>query len=179
MAKVLPTLVTELNQAAANNSANSGSLQSDGTKEFTEDAIAKLEDDELFNEEDAPIEENLQTPKWGDPNEEKAVNMVRVDDVNMMDDVKQMAAALGNEILSFENQLRPIDLYGSASEDLYSLFLIISNWDFSFNLGSKPLGIRVIRKWKCCSSLSYKSAKMDKAKVPLMQITAEINKLAK
>ncbi|KAJ0628242.1 putative DNA helicase chromatin remodeling SNF2 family [Helianthus annuus] len=84
-------------------------------QEFTEDTVVKPEDDELLNEEDGtiPVEENPQTPKWVDPNEEKGVDLVRVDDddVDMMDDVKQMGAVSGNEILSFENQLRPIDRY--------------------------------------------------------------------
>lgn len=98
-------------------------------QEFTEEA-GKLEDDELLNEEDgdhgglvtAPVEENPQTPKWADPNEEKGMNLVRVeedDDVDMMDDVKQMAAASGNEILSFENQLRPIDRYAVRFLELW------------------------------------------------------------
>ncbi|KAI3743381.1 hypothetical protein L1987_61089 [Smallanthus sonchifolius] len=94
-------------------------------QEFTEDAIGKLEDDELLNEDGiAPVEENLQTTKSGDPNEEKGVNLVKVvddddGDVDMMDDVKQMAAASGNEILSFENQLRPIDRYAVRFLELW------------------------------------------------------------
>ncbi|KAI3824869.1 hypothetical protein L1987_06341 [Smallanthus sonchifolius] len=60
---------------------------SDGTKEFTEDAIAKLEDDELLNEEDGTAL--------------MCHSLYMVDDVDMMDDVKQMAAALGNEIFVF------------------------------------------------------------------------------
>ncbi|MFS7908575.1 putative DNA helicase chromatin remodeling SNF2 family [Helianthus anomalus] len=92
-------------------------------QEFTEDTVVKPEDDELLNEEDGtiPVEENPQTPKWVDPNEEKGVDLVRVDDddVDMMDDVKQMGAVSGNEILSFENQLRPIDRYAVRFLELW------------------------------------------------------------
>ncbi|KAK9058759.1 hypothetical protein SSX86_023601 [Deinandra increscens subsp. villosa] len=93
-------------------------------QEFTEDAIVKLEDDELLNEDDGtvPVEENLQTPKWVDPNEDKGMDLVRVDDdddVDMMDDVKQMAVVSGNEISSFESQLRPIDRYAVRFLELW------------------------------------------------------------
>ncbi|KAK9068504.1 hypothetical protein SSX86_012618 [Deinandra increscens subsp. villosa] len=92
-------------------------------QEFTEEATGKPEDDELLNEEDGTslVEENRQTPKWGDPNEEKDVNLVRVDDddVDMIDDVKQMAGASRNEIVSFENQLRPIDRYAVRFLELW------------------------------------------------------------
>ncbi|KAI3826232.1 hypothetical protein L1987_00277 [Smallanthus sonchifolius] len=92
-------------------------------QEFTEDAVVKVEDDELLNEEDGtvPVEENTQTPKRVDPNEEKGVNLVRADDddVDMMVDVKQMAAVTGNEISSFENQLRPIDRYAVQFLELW------------------------------------------------------------
>lgn len=95
-------------------------------QEFTEEAIGKLEDDELLNEEDGKFEEtgtgqvegnpvNLSEPN-GDPG--VGLNLVKGedgdDDDDMADDVKQMAvaaAASGQEILSFENQLRPIDRY--------------------------------------------------------------------
>ncbi|KAL8204879.1 hypothetical protein R6Q57_010502 [Mikania cordata] len=93
-------------------------------QEFTEDAIVKLEDDELLNEEDGTVlvEENPQTPKQVDPDEEKGLNLVRADDddVDMMDDVKQLAAVSGNEILSFENQLRPIDRYAVRFLELWN-----------------------------------------------------------
>ncbi|KAI7733700.1 hypothetical protein M8C21_018678, partial [Ambrosia artemisiifolia] len=92
-------------------------------QEFTEDTVVKLEDDELLNEEDGiiPVEENPQTPKWVDPHEEKGVELVKVDDddVDMMDDVKQMAVVSGTEILSFENQLRPIDRYAVRFLELW------------------------------------------------------------
>ncbi|KAJ0503173.1 putative DNA helicase chromatin remodeling SNF2 family [Helianthus annuus] len=97
-------------------------------QEFTEDAIGKPEDDELLNEEDgtAPVEENAQTPKWVDPNDEKGAgagaSLVKVDDdndVEMMDDVKQMTVVSGNDVLSFEKQLRPIDRYAVRFLELW------------------------------------------------------------
>lgn len=99
-------------------------------QEFTEEAIGKPEDDELLNDEDVkfdesadhggglvtvPVEENPQTLNCSNPNDEMGMNLVKdEDDVDMLDDVKQMAAAAaasGNEILSFDDQLRPIDRY--------------------------------------------------------------------
>lgn len=98
-------------------------------QEFTEEAIGKLDDDEFVNEDDVNADEP--TDQGGDlvmsnkengfisndcaPIEEKALNFaVREDDVDMLADVRQMAAAAaasGQTILSFENQLRPIDRY--------------------------------------------------------------------
>ncbi|XP_076901176.1 protein PHOTOPERIOD-INDEPENDENT EARLY FLOWERING 1-like [Bidens hawaiensis] len=86
-------------------------------QEFTEDGIAKVEDDELLNEE-----ENPQTPKRVDPNEDKGVELVKVvddDEVDMMDSVKQMGAISGNEISSFESQLQPIDRYAVRFLELW------------------------------------------------------------
>ncbi|KAJ9559094.1 hypothetical protein OSB04_013708 [Centaurea solstitialis] len=94
-------------------------------QEFTEEGVGKMEDDELLNDEDGkfdepgdhgglvvvPVDENLRNGN----NEEMGVILVKdEDDVDMMDDVKQMAAAAaasGNEVLSFDDQLRPIDRY--------------------------------------------------------------------
>lgn len=99
-------------------------------QEFTEEA--KPEDDELLNDEDgdhgvlvtAPAEDNPQTVNLSDPRDEKAMDIVRVedDDVDMIDDVKQMAAAAaasGKEISSFESQLRPIDRYAVRFLELW------------------------------------------------------------
>lgn len=95
-------------------------------QEFTEEAIGKLEDDELLNEEDGKFEElgtgqvegnNREMVVCSDPNGDPGLTLVKGDDGDdddMADDVKQMAvaaAASGQEILSFENQLRPIDRY--------------------------------------------------------------------
>ncbi|XP_031278129.1 protein PHOTOPERIOD-INDEPENDENT EARLY FLOWERING 1-like [Pistacia vera] len=98
-------------------------------QEFTEEAIGRLEDDELVNEDNVKSEEpadqsglmstsnndNGMMLKGTNPNEEGALAFAeKEDDVDMLADVKQMAAAAaasGQAISSFENQLRPIDRY--------------------------------------------------------------------
>lgn len=106
-------------------------------QEFTEEAIVRPEDDELVNDEDmkadesidhgglitASIEENGQILNGSDPNEERAITVTgKEDDVDMLADVKQMAAAAaaaGQTILSFESQLRPIDRYAVRFLELW------------------------------------------------------------
>ncbi|KAG8371865.1 hypothetical protein BUALT_Bualt12G0007400 [Buddleja alternifolia] len=96
-------------------------------QEFTEEAGGKLDDDELANEEDlkpdGPAEHSALNAKSDEvkvvngnhPVDEEALTVTgKEDDVDMLADVKQMAAAAaaaGQEILSFENHLRPIDRY--------------------------------------------------------------------
>lgn len=104
-------------------------------QEFTEEAVGKLEDDELANEEemkpDGPAEHCALKAKPDEGNvasgshpvEESALVLhSQEDDVDMLADVKQMAAAAaaaGQEILSFENQLRPIDRYAVRFLELW------------------------------------------------------------
>ncbi|KAL4560597.1 hypothetical protein LXL04_032750 [Taraxacum kok-saghyz] len=80
-------------------------------QEFTEEA--RIEEDELLNEEDGKFEEVA-----GQVEHVGGLTLVKgegeEDEDDMADDVKQMAvaaAASGQEILSFESQLRPIDRY--------------------------------------------------------------------
>ncbi|XP_047938519.1 protein PHOTOPERIOD-INDEPENDENT EARLY FLOWERING 1 isoform X2 [Salvia hispanica] len=104
-------------------------------QEFTEEAVGKLEDDELANEEemkpDGPAEQPALNVKSDEGNvvseshpvEEGALAIQNnEDDVDMLADVKQMAAAAaaaGQAILSFENQLRPIDRYAVRFLELW------------------------------------------------------------
>lgn len=106
-------------------------------QEFTEEAMGKLEDDEFGNEDDGNADEPTDqggyltmTNKENEfisndsaPIEEKALTFVgREDDVDMLADVKQMAAAAaasGQTISSFENQLRPIDRYAIRFLELW------------------------------------------------------------
>ncbi|KAL1533985.1 Pharynx and intestine in excess protein 1 [Salvia divinorum] len=104
-------------------------------QEFTEEAVGKLEDDELANEEemkpDGPAEPTALNVKSDEgivvseilPVEEGALAFQNnEDDVDMLADVKQMAAAAaaaGQAILSFENQLRPIDRYAVRFLELW------------------------------------------------------------
>ncbi|XP_057547488.1 protein PHOTOPERIOD-INDEPENDENT EARLY FLOWERING 1 isoform X1 [Amaranthus tricolor] len=98
-------------------------------QEFTEEAIERLEDDDLGNEDivkpnestdqnalvTASNIENMVISNGNDLDREKALTLAcNEDEVDMIADVKQMAAAAaaaGQEVLLFENQLRPIDRY--------------------------------------------------------------------
>ncbi|KAF5743891.1 protein PHOTOPERIOD-INDEPENDENT EARLY FLOWERING 1 isoform X2 [Tripterygium wilfordii] len=106
-------------------------------QEFTEEAIGRLEDDELANEDelkaDEPLDQgSLMTAYDKDNemmldgnghNEEQALSFAdKDDDVDMLADVKQMAAAAaaaGQAISSFESQLSPIDRYAIRFLELW------------------------------------------------------------
>nr|CAD1845099.1 unnamed protein product [Ananas comosus var. bracteatus] len=91
-------------------------------QEFTEEAIGRLDDDELVNEDDTKLDDKFNEERKGDVskpgcnvNEEKALALAEGDEeIDMLADVKQMAAAAaaaGHASSCFENQLRPIDRY--------------------------------------------------------------------
>ncbi|XP_050371450.1 protein PHOTOPERIOD-INDEPENDENT EARLY FLOWERING 1 isoform X2 [Argentina anserina] len=105
-------------------------------QEFTEEGIVRMEDDELVNEDDMKVDEPTDQGalmmssnkdkgmllNGSDPNEERTLTVAcREDDADMMGDVKQMAAAAvaGQDILSFEKQLRPIDHYAIRFLELW------------------------------------------------------------
>lgn len=108
-------------------------------QEFTEEAIGRLEDDELVNEDDLRVDESADQGvyvsisnrdsgpvlKGSDPNEERVLTLAdKEDDADMLADVKQMAAAAaavaaGQNISSFESQLRPIDHYAIRFLELW------------------------------------------------------------
>ncbi|XP_058091904.1 protein PHOTOPERIOD-INDEPENDENT EARLY FLOWERING 1-like isoform X2 [Magnolia sinica] len=108
-------------------------------QEFTEEAIGRLEDEDLVNEDDIKPDEKISevntsstaivskdtdsTLNGGNSNEERALTLaMREEDVDMLADVKQMAAAAaaaGQASSSFENQLRPIDRYAMQFLELW------------------------------------------------------------
>lgn len=106
-------------------------------QEFTEEAMSKLEDDEFVNEDDVKADEstdqsgcmttsnkdNALMLNEGGPVEEKALIFAsKEEDVDLLSDVKQMAAAAaaeGQAISSLENQLRPIDRYAIRFLELW------------------------------------------------------------
>ncbi|KAJ6715417.1 HELICASE SRCAP-RELATED [Salix viminalis] len=104
-------------------------------QEFTEEAIGRLEDDEFVNDDDdmkadePPDLEMTTYSKDGAVDlkenncvEERAATLTGNEDVDMLADVKQMAvaaAAAGQAIPSFENQLRPIDRYAVRFLELW------------------------------------------------------------
>ncbi|KAL2464783.1 Protein PHOTOPERIOD-INDEPENDENT EARLY FLOWERING 1 [Forsythia ovata] len=105
-------------------------------QEFTEEAIMKLEDDELVNEDDmkpdepadhgflnTTLNEDAAAINGSDAIEERALTFSgKENDVDMLADVKQIAAAAaaaGQAITSLENQLRPIDRYAMRFLELW------------------------------------------------------------
>ncbi|KAJ4799125.1 Helicase SWR1 [Rhynchospora pubera] len=112
-------------------------------QEFTEETIIRselLDEDDVANDEDPKLEERNEAREMvneddsgtalptssvaaGDKlNDENALNLVGDEEVDMLADVKQMAAAAaaaGQESWSFENQLRPIDRYAMRFLDLW------------------------------------------------------------
>ncbi|XP_073067062.1 protein PHOTOPERIOD-INDEPENDENT EARLY FLOWERING 1-like isoform X1 [Primulina eburnea] len=103
-------------------------------QEFTEEAIGKLEDDELVNEEDIKPDDTAEHGGFKTKSDEGFISRSHPlevnplvltgeeDDVDMLGDVKQMAAAAaaaGQTILSFEDQLRPIDQYAVRFLELW------------------------------------------------------------
>ncbi|CAI9097423.1 OLC1v1033851C2 [Oldenlandia corymbosa var. corymbosa] len=110
-------------------------------QEFTEEAIGKMEDDEFVNDDDVKADEKADEPSEPggsvsisnqesvatlnvkDPLEAGPLTFAgKEDDFDMLADVKEMAAAAaasGQTILSFENQLRPIDRYAVRFLELW------------------------------------------------------------
>ncbi|KAL5711838.1 Pharynx and intestine in excess protein 1 [Ranunculus cassubicifolius] len=108
-------------------------------QEFTDEALARLEDDELGNEDDVKFDEknsgdqtalvavadkDVGTSLDGiDQQGGKSVTLsVKEDDFDMLSDAKQLAAAAaaaGQASSSFEYQLRPIDRYAMRFLDLW------------------------------------------------------------
>lgn len=103
-------------------------------QEFTEEAIGRLEEDEYVNEDDDTAElgesvsnlnkENVLMLNGTDHKEDRPTHSVPVkeDDPDMLADVKQMAAAAaaaGQAISAFENELRPIDRYAIRFMELW------------------------------------------------------------
>ncbi|XP_065878291.1 protein PHOTOPERIOD-INDEPENDENT EARLY FLOWERING 1 isoform X2 [Euphorbia lathyris] len=103
-------------------------------QEFTE-AIGRLEDDELVNDDDMKADESVDL-EMTTLNNDSAVNLSAKDtveektlafaaneeDVDMLADVKQMAAAAaasGQAVSTFENKLRPIDRYAIRFLELW------------------------------------------------------------
>ncbi|XP_010557228.1 PREDICTED: protein PHOTOPERIOD-INDEPENDENT EARLY FLOWERING 1 isoform X2 [Tarenaya hassleriana] len=108
-------------------------------QEFSEEPVDRPEDDELANEDDRKSEEPIDQGvvpaasikdesfilNYADTTEERAVVTFssQEEDADMLDDVKHIAeaaAATGQAISSFENQLRPIDRYAVR---------FLENWD--------------------------------------------------
>ncbi|XP_022718312.1 protein PHOTOPERIOD-INDEPENDENT EARLY FLOWERING 1 isoform X2 [Durio zibethinus] len=150
-------------------------------QEFTEEAMSKLEDDEFVNEDDMKVDEltdqgGCMTTSNKDnglilnvcgPIEGKALILAsKEDDVDMLDDVKQMAAAAaaaGQAISSLENQLRPIDRYAIRFLEL---------WDPLIDKGATESEVRFEEaEWELDRIEKYKEemeAEIDDDEEPLV-----------
>ncbi|KAH7651995.1 DNA helicase protein [Dioscorea alata] len=138
-------------------------------QEFTEEAIGRLEDDDLLNEDDIKADDrgheeqgcwasvtskntDVTTPFEGGENEENALALAEGDeDIDMLADVKQMAAvavAAGHASSSFENQLRPVDRYAMRFLDLWDPIIDKSVIDLQVNLQEEEWELDRIEKLK-------------------------------
>ncbi|XVF28893.1 hypothetical protein REPUB_Repub15cG0072100 [Reevesia pubescens] len=150
-------------------------------QEFTEEAMSKLEDDELQNEDDMKADESTDQGgcmttsnkdnglilSGGGPIEEKTLILSsKEEDVDMLADVKQMAAAAaaaGQAISSLENQLRPIDRYAIRFLEL---------WDPLIDKGATESEVRFEEaEWELDRIEKYKEemeAEIDDDEEPLV-----------
>ncbi|KAE8691249.1 Protein PHOTOPERIOD-INDEPENDENT EARLY FLOWERING 1 [Hibiscus syriacus] len=149
-------------------------------QEFTEEAMSKLEDDEFANEDDMKADESTDQAGFmvtsnkdnglilnvGDPIEDKALILAsKEDDVDMLADVKKMAAAAaagGQAISSLENQLRPIDRYAVRFLEL---------WDPIIDKGAMEPELKFEDEWELDRIEKYKEemeAEIDDDEEPLV-----------
>ncbi|GAB2295490.1 Pharynx and intestine in excess protein 1 [Dionaea muscipula] len=134
-------------------------------QEFTEEAIAQLEDDDLANEDDwRPDEyadqtavvvsnkESVMPSNGNDHDGEKSRSFnCDEDEVDMLADVKQMAAAAaatGDAISSLENQLCPIDRYAMRFLELWDPIIDRTAVDSEIQFDEKQWELERIEKLK-------------------------------
>lgn len=135
-------------------------------QEFTEEAIGRLDDEELANEDvpkaDEPVEKNSYIPAsnnesvaaddGNDQDREKSLALAcDEDDIDMLADVKQMAAAAaasGQAVLSFENQLRPIDRYAMSFLELWDPIIDKNAMEYQLQIEEREWELERIEKLK-------------------------------
>uniref|UniRef100_A0A1J3JSA8 DNA helicase n=1 Tax=Noccaea caerulescens TaxID=107243 RepID=A0A1J3JSA8_NOCCA len=111
-------------------------------QEFTEEPVERPEDDELVNEDDIKSDEPADQGVAAAGSTKEEISLLHTDtrderaditissqeeDTDVLDDVKQMAAAAaaaGQAISSFENQLRPIDRYAIRYLEVWDPIII-------------------------------------------------------
>ncbi|VAI93867.1 unnamed protein product [Triticum turgidum subsp. durum] len=137
-------------------------------QEFSEEVAGRLEDDELVNEEDtkpddhtseehkhqssdADKDKNVGLPV-NQINEEKALTLAAGDgDMDMLADVKQMAAAAaaaGQASSSFENHLRPIDRYAMRFLEFWDPIIDKAAVNYQVNVAEEEWELERIEKLK-------------------------------
>ncbi|XP_026445774.1 protein PHOTOPERIOD-INDEPENDENT EARLY FLOWERING 1-like isoform X4 [Papaver somniferum] len=138
-------------------------------QEFLDDAIGRVEDDELANEDDAKFDEKAPEPEdqstsiaaldndadailnGSDPNDDRVLTLTGTEEDDMLADVKQLAAAAaaaGHASSSFENQLRPIDRYAMRFMDLWDPIIDKSALVSQVNFEEKEWELDRIEKFK-------------------------------
>ncbi|XP_020257482.1 protein PHOTOPERIOD-INDEPENDENT EARLY FLOWERING 1 isoform X1 [Asparagus officinalis] len=137
-------------------------------QEFTEEVVGKMDEDEFLNDDDIKADEKTaEEESWGKPiankdkdasfsennkNEAQALTVVGDDDdIDMLADVKQMAAAAsaaGQASSSFENHLRPIDRYAMRFLDLWDPIIDKSAIEYEVNMNAEEWELDRIEKFK-------------------------------
>ncbi|PKU84185.1 DNA helicase INO80 [Dendrobium catenatum] len=133
-------------------------------QEFSEDAIGRIDDDE--NEEETKADEkgpdekgkfssrNMGSKDSGadNLNEENALTLIGgSEDIDMLADVKQMAAAAaaaGQASSTFENQLQPIDRYAMRFLDLWDPIIDKSSVEYHESVEEEDWELDRIEKFK-------------------------------
>lgn len=137
-------------------------------QEFTEEVVGRFDDDELANDDDIKhdertieglscstsivIREDDAGSNLNTLHEEKVLTLAVVEeDIDMLADVKQMAAAAaaaGQASSSFENHLRPIDRYAMRFLDLWDPIIVRTAVDFHENVEGEEWELDRIEKLK-------------------------------
>ncbi|CAN8259575.1 unnamed protein product [Cochlearia groenlandica] len=148
-------------------------------QEFTEEPVERAEDDEV-NEDDIKTDEPTNhgvtaagptkeaIPLIHTDNKERAdINMLsQEEDTDVLDDVKQMAAAAaaaGQAISSFENQLRPIDRYAIRFLEVWDPIIAEAAMENEAGIEEKEWELDHIEKYK-----EEMEAEIDDGEEPLV-----------
>lgn len=135
-------------------------------QEFTEEAIGRLEDEDLANEDAIKADDSrdqnalittssiatVAVANENDPDGEKTLALAgEEDDVDMLADVKQMAAAAaasGQAVLSFESKLRPIDRYAMRFLELWDPIINKDAMEYQVQFEEREWELERIEKLK-------------------------------
>ncbi|KAK9162251.1 hypothetical protein Syun_003153 [Stephania yunnanensis] len=136
-------------------------------QEFADEGIGRMEDEDFGNEDDVKLDEKIpsnhnwitvadkddgSTLNLNEQNEETVLALGGgEEDVDMLADVRQMAAAAaaaGQASSSFENQLRPIDQYAMRFLDLWDPIIDKSAMDSQLSFEEREWELDRIEKLK-------------------------------
>ncbi|XP_024015773.1 protein PHOTOPERIOD-INDEPENDENT EARLY FLOWERING 1 isoform X2 [Eutrema salsugineum] len=150
-------------------------------QEFTEEPVERPEDDELVNEDDIKCDEPADQGVAAAGSSKQEISLLptenkdeRADitissqdeDTDVPDDVKQMAAAAaaaGQAISSFENQLRPIDRYAIRFLEVWDPIIVEAAMENEAGFEEKEWELDHIEKYK-----EEMEAEIDDGEEPLV-----------